>query len=178
MCDILEKNKITTRCEFVPFSQSRNKDNDHKSLNWKATLSINDKEVLTIDYMQGIGHAPHYKTPIRFKSGKVDAYMQRQAEKIECEKGFIARRAMGETMIASNKKLPEPTTKDILYSLIMDSDVLDYTGFEDWADCLGYDSDSISAKKIYEACMEIALKIRAYFGDELMRELKEFYQDY
>ena len=175
---ILEQNNIETKCEFVPFSRSRNSENAHKSLNWKATLLINGKEVLTTDYMQGVGHAPHYKNPIKFKSGRTDAFMQRQAEEIECEKGFIAQRGMGKTMFSSKKRLPKPTTKEIVYSLVMDADVLDFASFEDWADCMGYDNDSILVKKIYDDCMSIALKIRAYFGDALMSELKEFYHDY
>lgn len=72
----------------------------------------------------------------------------------------------------------EPNPVDVLYSLTMDSDVLDSGGFEEWAACFGYDTDSRKAESIYRACLEIALQMRAAFGDSGMAALQSAFQDY
>lgn len=72
----------------------------------------------------------------------------------------------------------EPNPVDVLYSLVMDSDVLDTGGFEDWAANFGYDTDSRQAESIYRACLELALKMRAAFGSDGMAALQSAFQDY
>ncbi len=47
-----------------------------------------------------------------------------------------------------------PDKMDVLMSCVMDAQTSDQS-FEDWADDLGYDLDSISAKKIWEECNRI-----------------------
>ncbi len=65
-----------------------------------------------------------------------------------------------------------------MYCLVNDSNVLDYRSFADWASEYGFDSDSISAKATYDACMSIALALRAGIGEQGIRELQEVYQDF
>tara|TARA_R110000796_G_scaffold242533_3_gene364638 strand:+ start:809 stop:1477 length:669 start_codon:yes stop_codon:yes gene_type:complete len=72
----------------------------------------------------------------------------------------------------------EPNAVDVLYSLVMDSAVLDSGGFEDWAADYGYDSDSRAAETIFKACIDLALKMRAAFGPDGMAELETAFQDY
>ena len=60
----------------------------------------------------------------------------------------------------------------------MDADVLDYPTFEEWADTFGYDCDSRSAEKTYRDCLEIALKMRAIFGEADLTKLRDTFQDY
>lgn len=71
-----------------------------------------------------------------------------------------------------------PEVADVFYSLSMDSTALDYGDFESWADDFGYSSDSISGKSIYDACLGIALNMRAAIGDSGLAELREAFQDY
>lgn len=52
--------KLTIDSAFVPWSQSRNKAEKHKSLNWRVTLKRDGREILTTDYSAGIAHAPSY----------------------------------------------------------------------------------------------------------------------
>lgn len=57
--------KLTVKSAFVPFSQSRNRDEKRDgrtvySLNWKVTLVRDGRDVLTTDYGAGIAHAPGY----------------------------------------------------------------------------------------------------------------------
>jgi hypothetical protein len=85
-------------------------------------------------------------------------------------------RAAGETSSKTLPILPDPA--DVIHSLVMDSSVLDAGGFEGWAGDFGYDTDSRSAEATYRACLEIALKMRAAFGDSGMAELQTAFGDY
>jgi hypothetical protein len=60
----------------------------------------------------------------------------------------------------------------------MDSDVLDFTCFEDWASEFGYDTDSRKAAKVYQACLQTALKFRQFFNEAELTELRELFSDY
>jgi hypothetical protein len=52
----------------------------------------------------------------------------------------------------------------------MDADTADST-FQDWADELGYDSDSIKALSTYQACCEIAQQLRRLIPDSKTRRV-------
>lgn len=73
------------------------------------------------------------------------------------------------------EKAKYPTIKDVLYSLVMDSDALNYQ-FHEWCDNFGYGHDSIKAKETYDACIQNAIKLRSLGFD--IEALQEFYQDY
>lgn len=68
-----------------------------------------------------------------------------------------------------------PTIKDVMYSLVMDSDAIEYS-FSEWCDNLGYDNDSIKAKAIYEACTENFKKVYRLGID--LQKAQEYFQDY
>lgn len=72
----------------------------------------------------------------------------------------------------------QPKAEDVLWSLVSDSDVLDYPTFEDWASNLGMDTDSRKAESTYRACLEIALKLRNTVGEAGMETLRNAFQDY
>ena len=59
----------------------------------------------------------------------------------------------------------EPTAADVLSCLVMDADVIEYEGFEDWAGNFGYDTDSRKAEKIYRSCLEQAPKVQEFLGE-------------
>lgn len=145
---------------FVPQSMSRNADEKHPSINW----TINFGGLVT-DYMQGIAHMPGYK---HYTRRTIDVA---EREKAAAEKGlyFPSNRSFG------GKKIPSPALVDVLYSLVMDSDVIEYDCFEDWAENFGYDSDSLKAKSIYDACLSIALKLRKLIN---LDEARAAFQDY
>jgi hypothetical protein len=52
---------------------------------------------------------------------------------------------------------------------------LDYACFEDWAQELGYDTDSRNAEAIYRACLDIGLKFRAMVGQSGLDTLQEIF---
>lgn len=204
----LESLKLTVEAAFVPFSQSRNKTEKSPSLNWRVTVKRDGRDVLTTDFMAGLAHCPGYaaeKVPSTFRphgyknaSGKpypgtTSAYRSAKPHEIlsqyreaicaaECESGFpmeIEPWSRGSTFKRKPKApaiVPDPV--DVLYSLTLDSDVLNYGTFEDWAAEFGYDTDSRSAESTYRACLEIALKLRTAIGEAGMDTLKTAFEDY
>lgn len=177
---LLDKHNLTVESVFVPWSQSRNAAEKNPSLNWKVTLLMNGKKILSTDYSAGMGHCPSYeqiKNPMRLTIHDMDLI------KYECEKGKIA----GHYMVSLSSVMQpvdpkkrgdiKPDSQDVIYSLLIDSDVLQYSDFESWAGDFGYDVDSRQAEKTYQACMKIALQFRQ-IGESLIAELREAYQDY
>lgn len=191
----LESLKLTVEAAFVPFSQSRNKTEKSPSLNWRVTVKRDGRDVLTTDFMAGLAHCPGYaaeKVPSTFRphgyknaSGKPHEILSQYREAIcaaECESGFpmeIEPWSRGSTFKRKPKApaiVPDPV--DVFYSLAMDSDVLNYGTFEEWASEFGYDPDSRSAESIYRACLETALKLRVAIGEAGMDTLKTAFEDY
>lgn len=173
----VDKHGISIKAEFVPFSKSRNAANDpgnkpgSRSLNWKVTLVKDGRDVVTTDYSAGVGHCPSYKQMARWTLDYTALIV------FETEHGKTARRMNGFSFIkGGNPILPE--TLSVIHSLMLDSDVLNYGAFEQWAADFGYDEDSRKAESIYRECLEIALKVRNGIGETAMRELQEAARDY
>lgn len=181
---ILASFGLSASFEFVPVSQSRNAKGNWKSakeaplqkwqptLNWRVTVTHKGREILTTDYGAGCAHAPSYpkvKWPPRTLHDEECAKVLLD----ECETGRT--RVDGQTIRGF---VNAPSLTDLFYSLVMDSDVIESSGFEDWASNLGYDTDSRAAESIYRACLEIALKLRAAIGDADLQSLREAFQDY
>jgi hypothetical protein len=169
---------LTLDAVFVPFSASRNKGEKFKSLNWKVTLKRNGREIVTTDYMQGITHAPSYKVNFRTLQVRAAQWTRDNMVAIECETGRKAKLDFSNDAYPSRDKIAPPSIEGVLYSLLMDADVLDAGGFEEWASNFGYDTDSRQAEKLYRDCLDIALKLRAGLGDAAMTELKEAFEGY
>ncbi len=165
---------ISYSADFIPQSKSRNAGDKNPSINWKVTLTRNPAATLTTDYMQGIGHIPNYQKIVPFNSRRTVAVAS--FEKLASEQGKAGYSLDGSGMLA--KPLPKPELRDVLYSLIMDSDVLNYSSFEDWAQNFGYETDSRKAEKIYNACLAIALQLRGALGQPAIDKLQVLFQDY
>jgi len=148
--------------EFIPYSKSRSKGEKYPSLNYKITLDFKGRDFMTVDYMMGCAHVPGYKQLDR----SIDHH---NMVKNACETGKTAK-------LKPQKILPELV--DVLYSIVMDSDVLNTSGFEDWANNYGYDTDSRQAEKIYQSCLEQSLKFKGMIGQDALSQLIEAYQDY
>lgn len=167
---------LTATYKFIPWSQSRNKAEKYPSLNYEVTLRHDNRDVLTTDYMMGSGHAPAYKCR------RADKWLTEQAIKSECETGrkctHISEAANTAGYVVANKG-PEifPELIDVVYSLQMDADTIDYT-FESWCNEFGYDTDSRKAEAIYNQCVQIAIKLRQAIGEDGLNKLRDAYQDY
>lgn len=163
---------LAIRAAFVSFSASRNakpaggRTQAWESLNWKLTLTRNGADVLNCDYSQGVAYCPALK---RKWATPADS---QNAIRIEIESGRRALPGIGGPR-ASQKPIEPPAIADVLGSLAMDSDVLNYPNFSDWADCIGYDSDSRSAESTYRQCLEHALALRAALGESALARLCE-----
>ena len=163
---------LTVESVFVPFSQSRHKDEKHKTLNWKITLKRNGREVVTTDYGAGRAHCPAYKN----RKGPETTIYNDNRITTECEKGFAAQPNSEYTVNPNVPILPDSLS--VIHSLLMDSEVINYACFEDWASDFGYDPDSRSAEKTYQGCMAIALKVNRAFNSFELEELRQAFQDY
>lgn len=154
---------IEYQATFVPQSRSRNANEKSPTLNWKITLQRGNYKLET-DYSQGIGHHPKYRQ-------RTPTVYDQNVYKRSCENGKYSVGGWAE------RPLPAPKLVDVLHSLVLDSDVLEYPCFEDWAESFGYDTNSRKAEATYRSCLEIALKMRLILSDRLP-ELQEAYADY
>lgn len=158
--------------EFVPQSKSRNAGEKALSLNWRVTLKKNGTE-LTTDYMQGIGHHPNYRLAETKGWLKTSLWLDEHYRK-SVEDGKYA---PDPNAFFRGTPLSAPTLLDVLYSLVMDAEAIDYT-FDEWASNYGYDTDSRKAEAIYRECLDCALKLRRMVGDKGLEQLREAFQDY
>lgn len=65
-----------------------------------------------------------------------------------------------------------PELKEVLNCLFLDSSACEAC-FQDWCSEFGYDTDSIKAKSIYDACLENAFKLKKALGDKYT-EINEY----
>jgi hypothetical protein len=177
--ETLDSLGLTIESVFVPFSKSRNKGQDRKSLNWSITVKRNGRDVLTTDYSAGVAHCPAYNRKVPAAWNRPARMWRPLACEAECENGYALGIFTSWGGFNHDKKkpiLPDPV--DVFHNLTMDSSVLDSGGFEDWAADYGYDTDSRRAVSTYRACLEIALKFRAAIGETGMEALKTAFEDY
>lgn len=71
----------------------------------------------------------------------------------------------------------KPSAAAVLYCLLGDMEAIDQS-FTDWANELGYDTDSRKALAIYEACCDTGRALRRVFTAAQRDELRELLQDY
>jgi len=154
---------LTVESVFVPWSKSRNKGDKLPSLNWVVSLKRNGRLVWAGDYSAGCGHCPSKEEPAR---------------RWECENGRQAKFVCDPFVYRGTGPELKPDAIDVIYSLVMDADALDAGGFEEWAGALGYDVDSRKAEKVYNACIDIGLKLRRHLGEGGIAKLREAFQDY
>jgi len=176
-----ENNNVTLSSVFVPFSTSRNRLENHPSLNYIVVLQCG-KHSINTEYMKGCGHIP-LKTLSNNDHKSVVEREKNQLIKYCCENGkfphaFRYSNIKPKNIIGKPVKFPIPTVDEVLYSLYIDSDVLNYRSFSEWAESFGYDDDSIKAREIYDACQKIAVVFDSMFSKQQKEELQELLQDY
>lgn len=158
---------IEYRAEFVPQRLSRNAGEKSPSLNWRVTLARNGV-VLSTDYMQGIGHIPGHTF------GKETQYLRNYHESVAATGKYAPN---GPESIW-RRSLPAPLLADVLYSLRLDTEVLDYATYEEWVAEFGYDPDSRKGEAVYHACWAIAVPFRKMFTAEEWEALATHFEDY
>lgn len=165
--DMIKDNNVKMDVVFVPWSKSRNSKEKTPSLNWRVTIISKGRFVLTTDYSAGYAHCPSYLNRFWAKLTQEEY----QAIREECE--------LGESQKKGDKhKRILPDIVDVIHSLLLDSQAIDYQDFEQWAGDMGYDADSRKAETIYKQCVKIGLAMRACLGDELIDKLRELLKNY
>lgn len=71
----------------------------------------------------------------------------------------------------------EPQLIGVIYSIVLDSSAVHQT-FEDWCQNIDQDTDSIRAKKTFNACLKNAAKLVDLLGGEEVRQALECEMDY
>ena len=179
--EAMAKHNLIVTDSFIAFSRSRNRNNNDRSLNWSVSLvrlirerngmelgEPDRKVIMVTDYSAGIGHIPKFE----YSNRTLD--YSRYINQV-CETGIAA----VNPRVSMYKLIHlHPKPEDVLYSLLSDSEVLNYRGFEDWASSMGYDTDSRKAEAIYKACMKTALELSQEIKQAEMAELREAFQDY
>ena len=66
-----------------------------------------------------------------------------------------------------------PELKDVMSCLLLDSDVLNYLSFEDWAYNFDYDPDSRKAEEIYRTCLAHALALKNTVPESVLEEFRD-----
>lgn len=164
---------------FIPWSKSRHAKEKYPSLNWTVTLLKNDKVVLTTTYSAGYGHCPYAKkNPSAMYKWTIS---DKECIEYECERGVACREsiATGRPITAGlSPKIILPDTLDVVCSLVGDADVISYGTFEEWANSIGYDSDSRKAEATYKQCLELGLKLLNGVGAEGLKALQLAFQNY
>ncbi len=156
----LEELGISIQAEFVPKLYYTVKD---AKLNWYVTLAVDGKPILSTDYSAGIGHIEGYE---------MEAFGRMTVE--------AANAILGVCNGIDSRKIKRPNLDpaDVVYCLVNDASAIDHPDFESWASDYGFDTDSRKAEKIYQACLDIGLKMRATLADEKLNTLHELFQDY
>jgi hypothetical protein len=174
-------NKICFKFNFVPFSMSRNANDEHKSLNWTVKITKGKDSIIT-DYMKGVGHLDY---PQHFRGKSLsgnDKHLINNAIETAVETGVAHNVQVGSLAgyLLQKKKFPNPTLQEVLQSLVSECDVRNYSNFEDWAGNFGYEKDSIKALKVYQECQKTATQLVKMLGEdgitkvgEILREIDE-----
>lgn len=163
---------IEYTAEFIPQSKSRNAGEKALSLNWRVTLKRAGADIVT-DYMQGIGHHPTYQLAQKRGWLPTSLWLDEQY-RTSVESGTYR---TDPNAFYGGAKLPAPDLLDVLYSLTMDADAIDYS-FDEWCANYGCDTDSRKAEATYNKCLAIAIKLRRMVGDEGLATLRAVFSDY
>lgn len=154
---LLAEHHIKYEAKFKPTPQPNEK---HPMIHWIVTIGGQ-----SFDYFQGIGHLPEYCRKFSDKEQRNIAEVGR-------------RLALGGSPNGMRVKLTPPVAASVLHCLCSDADAENHDTFEEWASEFGYDPDSRSAEKTYQACLENARKLRRALGHVLMGKVMELVREY
>lgn len=124
---------------------------------WDITFSIRGNTMET-DYYTGTGH--------RKATQPVPDHVKRNPRSIAAH-----------DWLKAYMKPQTPTAASVLYSLLSDAQGSEQA-FDYWCGDYGFDSDSIKAFNIYNACCAIRHKLYALFNPEQRQKLNQLLEDY
>lgn len=163
--DQLIADGLTYSVKFVPRSKTPKQENDWKCLSWKVRIEFG-RQVLETDYHTGLGLCG------KAVQSRIDSLPKCCIDRQQAENELMERGSL------KGHRSEQPSLRDVIHSLLLDSEAIDYGTFEEWADNFGYDHDSRKAEQTYRACLTTGLKLRAMFGEAKIQELREEFKDY
>lgn len=171
---VIDQLGLSMTAEIVPTKQPA-AEVPHPKLHWLCTLTRGPRR-MTANYHEGVGYVQGYQQ-IRDKSSYIQQRKQ-AAYRMTCEDGRLYAYDQVLDRYRPIGRQPAPDLVDVLHCLIMDSEVLERSGFDEWANEYGYDLDSRKAEQIYRLCVEQSLRLRALLGQDGLDQLRTAYQDY
>lgn len=162
----IKKCGLTLEAEFIPQSKSRNANEKNPSVNWKLTLKKDDHS-FTFDYMEGIGH--FVKQQLYKALANVEKHIAEFGSSFGLD-SYLRKDLTKRCGPHRYGKATPPQLIDILYSLSIDSDAINYT-FQNWCSEFGYSDDSISAKNVYDQCVQTAINLKQFVDLDELREM-------
>lgn len=153
---------------------------DSPAIHWVVTLTCDAGETVWVGkYSKGIGHAESWvRDPKNKRAAKLSAIVGR-GSLWECYnpplpygKRYRDDSAPVKALIKLYGKKHTPSPAEILLSLQLDARDCDVP-FEHWANWLGYDSDSIKTKKVWEECNDSRRQLNAMMTREQLTEFWE-----
>lgn len=123
--------------------------------NLSSQITPLDRRYDSTDHDQWSKDATHWQIIVRWKQPREMPYGAK-----------IKSHALEYSMGSAHKG--NPVIADVLNCLHLDASCAINSGsFEDWADDLGYDSDSRKAEKVYRSCLATADALLELFGGEV-----------
>ena len=121
----------------------------------------------TVDYYTGLGHRKSLAERLRKRHKNILASDPGDWEDLKAYRGYVE----------SDTRPVAPKLDDVLHSLSMDASAFGMS-FEDWAEELGYDTDSRLAFATYEECQKSAKRLIRITGERDLGKLAEAFADY
>lgn len=160
----------------APFNP--NMENSEEMFHWACTLSsdANPSAVLNLIYSTGGGHLRARTKPLnyRFDGASFKEFSEIKNNprnyyydfKVKAYRPFYGRSTVWmSNLIDSILEPAPPTVEQILDTLLMEAEALNYDSFEDWANDMGYDTDSRKALAIFEVCRKQGRQLQVLLGE-------------
>lgn len=134
-------------------------------------------------YSQGIAHHPDWGQGWYYAKQTPEIRARKAACMKSCDTGMRHKvigsyRADRWYTEEKGPRLDPPPLRDILYSILSDTDgILDRT-FTSWCGDFGMDEDSIKALTVFNACQREAADLAWMFTPNELNALRELFQDY
>jgi hypothetical protein len=143
-----------------------NNSNFKDSDQWRITFKKAGKFSESFDFYTGSGH--------RYIKKSVGSVNKKYTESLKAITG------LDKVLIVdsyTDSYAVTPTQASVLYCLLLDAEIGSLS-FDDFCSDFGYDSDSISDFKTYQACMAITKQVQKLFTSSERQQLQELLQDY
>lgn len=174
--DFIDSLGLEYAATFQPKPQPR-ETVEHPQLHWLVTLR-KGKQVIQVPYSEGMGHVEGYK---QFHKTPFDKRMAEECYRKTCETGNLYRyNNHGEIWpsVLGHHVQPPPKLVNVLWCLVQDASVLNYSSYEEWCPELGYDIDSRKGEESYRQCLRQSLALKNILGHDTLEKLTELYQYY